>query len=66
MLGNEPKASNEVGQVLQPKVMTASELEELNKEAQVSFTVGIGHRFESSYSTNVKKEFMVKMLSIRM
>ena len=37
MLGDEPKAfSSESGTgVLQPKVMTASELEELKKEAQV-------------------------------
>jgi hypothetical protein len=35
MLGDGPKASSETGCVLQPKVMTASELEELKKEAQV-------------------------------
>ncbi len=35
MLGDEPKANAESSGVLQPKVMTASELEELKKEAQV-------------------------------
>ena len=35
MLGDEPKANSESSGVLQPKVMTASELEELKKEAQV-------------------------------
>jgi hypothetical protein len=35
MLGDEPKATAESSGVLQPKVMTASELEELKKEAQV-------------------------------
>ena len=35
MLGDEPKTTSESGGVLQPKVMTASELEELKKEAQV-------------------------------
>jgi hypothetical protein len=35
MLGDAPKTSDEPGVVLQPKVMTAGELEELKKEAQV-------------------------------
>lgn len=46
MLGDEPKVSNEAGHVLQPKVMTASELEELKKEAQVK-------SFESAQSITV-------------
>jgi hypothetical protein len=35
MLGYDLKTSSEPGCVLQPKVMTARELEELKKEAQV-------------------------------
>ena len=35
MLGDAPKTNDEPGVVLQPKVMTAGELEELKKEAQV-------------------------------
>ena len=40
MLGDEPKATSESSGVLQPKVMTASELEELKKEAQVTLIWG--------------------------
>jgi hypothetical protein len=53
MLSGSPKTSNESGGVLQPKVMTASELEELKKEAQVHNLLNISELSVAQHFTKM-------------